>query len=121
MFNDNILYEFTEPWTIELESRNKRRTAGNFTRRELIDIVKGMIEITQFDEKKPRIIKANKFGITEAVFSLDEIDNANNFENGSPSNTLFTYHVTAYDNSTQYKKLKKGDLVSLVLRMKHLE
>ena len=60
------------------------------------------------------------------VFSLEELDDSNNLENLSPSNTLFTYHITAYEDSMhfepytpQYKKLKKGELVSLVLRMKY--
>ena len=59
---------------------------------------------------------------------MDELDNTNNIENGSRSNTLFMYHVTACDDSThfkpytpQYKKLKNGELVSLVLRMKHMK
>ena len=95
----------------------------------MIDLVKGKIEPTQFGEN-PRIIKTNKLeDITEVVFSLDELDNTNNFENGSPSNNLFTYHVTtAYEDSMhfelytpQYKKLKKGELVSLALRMKHIK
>ena len=56
------------------------------------------------------------------------LDNSNNLKNGSPSNTLFTYYVTAYEDSMhfepytpQYKKLKKGELISLVLRMKNLK
>ena len=65
-------------------------------------------------------------GITEVVYSLDELDNVNNLENRSPSYTLFTYQMTAYEASMhfepytpQYKKLKKGELVSLALRMMH--
>ena len=62
------------------------------------------------------------------VFKLDKLDNTNNLENGSPSNILFTYHVTAYKDSAhferytpQYKKLKKGELISIVLRIKRME
>ena len=46
MFSDNIRYEFTEPWTIELELRNKRVTAGTYMRRELTRLVEGKIELT---------------------------------------------------------------------------
>ena len=47
MFSDNILYEFTEPRTLELEgSRSKRITAGTYTRRELINLVEGKIKMT---------------------------------------------------------------------------
>ena len=62
-------------------------------------------------------------GITEMVFDLDELDNTNNLENGSPSNTLL-----AYDDSThfepyvpQYKKLQNEEFVSLTLRIKHMK
>ena len=64
VFSDHIRYEFTEfrkPRTSELEeSRIKQITAGTYTRRELIDLAEGKIEMTQSDEKKPRIIKTNK-------------------------------------------------------------
>ena len=90
----------------------------------MIDLVEGKIKLTQFG-KNPRIININKLeGINEVVFSLDELDNTNNLENGSPSYTLFMYHVTAHEDSMhfkpyipQYKKIKKGQLVSLALRM----
>ena len=52
------------------------------------------------------------------VLNLDELDNTNNLENGSPSNTLLTYHVTAYDDSTYFEpytphdeKLKNGETI----------
>ena len=67
-------------------------------------------------------------GITKKVSNLNELDNSNNLENGSPSNTLLTYHVTAYDDSAyfephtpQYKKLKNGEIISLILRIKHMK
>ena len=96
LFSDNIQYEFREPWMVELgESRNKGITTGTYTRRKLIDIVEEKIEMTQSDNEEPHVIKQNKLeGITEVVFSLDEIDNTNNFSNGLPSNTLFMHHVT---------------------------
>ena len=92
----------------------------------MIDLVEGKIEITQFD-KNPRINRTNKLeGITEIVLSLDELDNTDNLENGKSSSTLLTYHVTAYDDFTnfepctpQYKKLKNEEFNSLTLRMTH--
>ena len=79
--------------------------------------------------KKPRIIKTNKLeGITKVVFNLDDLDNTNNLENRSPSNILLTYHVTSYDDSMhfepyapQYKKLKNGVIISLVLRIANMK
>ena len=81
MFSDNILYEFMEPWTIELESGNKQVTAGTYTRRELIDLIERKIKLTQLD-KNPRINRTNKLkGITEMFITLGDLDNTNNLEN----------------------------------------
>ena len=64
----------------------------------------------------------------EVVLNLDELDNTDNLENGKPRDTLFTYHVAAYDDYThfepytpQYKKLKNGELVSLALKITHMK
>ena len=102
MFSDSILYEFREPWMIELESRNKRVTVGTYRRSELIEFVEGEIKLTQFD------------------------DNPENLENKRISNTLLTYHVIAFDDFTQlepytpqYKKLKNGKFTYLTLKIKH--
>ena len=62
-------------------------------------------------------------GITEMVLNLGKLDNTN-----YPSNTLLTYHVIAYDDSThygpyatQYKKLKTGGIISLALRITRMK
>ena len=102
VFSDNIQYEFTKPWTINFESRSKQIAAGTYTRRELIDLGEEKIKITQFD-KDSRIKRMNWLaGIIEMVFDLDELDNSNNLESGSLSNTLLTYHVTANDDSPHF-------------------
>ena len=58
------------------------------------------------------------------VFSLKELNNSNNFEDGKPSNTLFMYYVTDPEYSTHFelhtpqcKKLKNGEIVSLSLKI----
>ena len=115
MYGDNTQYKLMEPWMIDLdELRSKPVKAGTYRRQELIDLVEGKIELTQFDDEDPRISRTNKLeGITEMVFNLDKLDNADNLKYGKPSNTLFTYHVTAYNDSVhfepyapQYEKLK---------------
>ena len=126
MFSDNINYEFTKPWTSDFGLSSKQIAAGTYTRRELINLVEGKIELTQFG-KDSQIKRTYKLeGITEMVFNLNELDNTINLKNGSPSNTLFTYHVTSYEDSShfksyvpQYKKLKNGEILSLILRTKH--
>ena len=103
LFNDNIRYEFTKPWMMDLRSRNKQIVAGTYTWRELIDLVEGKIELTQFD-KDIRIKRMDQLqGITEMVFNLDELDNTNNLKNRKPSNTLIIYHVTSYDDFTHFE------------------
>ena len=56
--------------------------------------------------------------------SLNEFDNSANLEDGKPSNTLFTYHVSSPEYFTrfepktpQYKKFKNGTIVSLTLKI----
>ena len=83
-----------------------------------------MIELTQFVNDE-RVIKRNRLrGITEMDLNLNELDNSDNLEDGRPSNALLTYHVTSNEDFTrfephtpQYKKLRKGELTSLTLRI----
>ena len=70
----------------------------------MIDIIEGKIELTHFDDEEPRIKKTNKLaGIMEVVLNLDKLDNTDNLENRKPSNTLFMYHVTAYEDFTHFE------------------
>ena len=51
LVNDNIQYKFMKPWIIKLKSgiRKQQKELHN-SRRELIDLVKGKIELTQFEK-----------------------------------------------------------------------
>ena len=58
------------------------------------------------------------------IFNLNELDNTDNFKDGRPSNVLLTYHVTANEDfihfephTSQYKRLKNREFVSLTLRI----
>ena len=42
-------------------------------------------------------------GITEMVLTLNELDNVHNLENRRINNTLSTYYVTVYENSTHFE------------------
>ena len=98
--------------------------SGTYAGRELLSIVKGMVERNQF-VVDDQVIKKNKLkGITEMIFNLNELDNSNNLEDGHPSNTLFMYHMADDKNFTcfeprtpQYRKLKNGEFTSLTLRI----
>ena len=92
--------------------------------RELLSMLEGMVELNQF-VVDDQVIKTNKLkAITEVIINLDEVDNTNNLEDGKPSNSLLTYHVTSNEDFTsfelqnpQYKKLKNGEFTSLTLRI----
>ena len=58
------------------------------------------------------------------IIKLDELNNSDDLKDGHPSNELLTYHVTDDKDFThfepdipQYKKLKKGEFTSLILRI----
>ena len=127
MFGDNIQYEVVKPRTIidDTSPGNKKLILSKtYTGKELISVLKGMIELTQF-ENDERVIKTNKLrGITEMVLNLDELDNAVNLEDGRPSNVLHRHRVTDSYKFTllatyapQYKRLKNGEFTSLNLRI----
>ena len=66
--------------------------------RELLSMLEGMVELNKFlvDDQ---VTKMNKLkGITEMIINLDELDNTNNLEDGRPSNSLLTYHVTSNED-----------------------
>ena len=87
-------------------------------------MLEGMVELNEFlvDDQ---VTETNKLkGITEIIINLDELDNTNNLEDGRPSNSLLTYHVTSNEDFTsfeprtpQYKKLKNGEFTSLTMRI----
>ena len=97
---------------------------GTYAGRELLSMLEGMVELNQF-EVDDQVTKTNNLkGITEMIINLDEVDNTNNLEDGKPSNSLLTYHVTSNEDfasfkpqNPQYKKLKNGEFISLTMRI----
>ena len=90
--------------------------------RQLLSMFEGIIELNQF-EADNQVAKKNKLrGITDITLNLDELNNSNNLEDGKPSNSLLTYHVTSNEDFThfepdipQYKALKNEEFTSLIL------
>ena len=90
----------------------------------MLSVLEGMTAFDQF-VNDDRVIKTNKLrGITEMTLNLNELDNADNLEDGRPSSVLLTYHVTADEDFTrfepnipQYKKLKNGEFTSLTQKI----
>ena len=126
MLSDNVKYEILKLRAImdPISDTKRMIPSGTYADRELLTIVEGMVELTQF-VGDDQVIKTNKLkGIMEMIINLDELNNSDNLEDGHPNNTLFTYHVTDDKDFThfepqapQYRKLKNGKFTSLTLRI----
>ena len=80
----------------------------------------GMELKSQMLDSRNDIQRTNKLvNGTKITMSLNELNNSDNFEDGKPSNTLFTY-VTSPEyfepQSPQYKKLKNDTITSLMMK-----
>ena len=58
------------------------------------------------------------------IFNLNELNNSGNLKDGRLSDDLFMYYVSSSKDftrfepqTTQYKKIKNGEIVSLTLRI----
>ena len=125
MISDNTQYEIKKPLDLKLMGNDEKWIPdGTYTMRELSAFVERKMILTNLD-RDCRVIKMDKFTkIPEMIFNLDELDNSDNLEDGHPSNTLFTYYVTSYNEfmhfepcTPQYKKLKNGEITYLTLRI----
>ena len=128
LFSDNIQYWLKKPIKVSLYTgEEKTLSKGVYAKKELNALLGTELTSTKFIDDVSNVLKQNKLeGISEIVLSLDELDNTDNLENGKSSSTLLTYHVTAYDDFTnfepctpQYKKLKNEKFNSLTLRITH--
>ena len=126
MLSENTQYEMTKPLKLKLvDGSEKEVLSKTYTSRELNTFVEGKHIISDLDND-PHIIKTNKLAkVTNMSLKLDELDNTNNLEDGYPSNTLFImYYMPGSENfmpfesqTPQYKKLKFGEIVSLMLKI----
>ena len=126
MLSDNVKYEILKVRAVmdPISDTKKMITSGTYAGRELLSMLEGIIELNQF-EVDDQVTKTNKLkGITEITLNLDELNNSDNLKDGRPSNELFTYHVTSYEDVMpfepdipQYKALKNREFTSLTLRI----
>ena len=126
MLSDNVQCEILKLLTVmdPFSNTKKMIPSGIYAGRELISMLEGIIELSQF-EVDDQVTKMNKLkGITEITLNLDELNNSDNLKDGRQSNKLLTYHVTddkdfmRFEPQTpQYRKLKNGEFTSLNLRM----
>ena len=126
MLSDNVQYQILKLRSVldPTSDTKKLIPSGIYAGRELTSMPEGIVELNQF-EVDDQVTKMNKLkGITEITLNLHELNNSDNLKDGRPSNELLTYHVTDDKDFTrfepqtpQYKKLKKGELTSLNLRI----
>ena len=98
--------------------------SATYAGRELLSIAEGVVELDKF-VVDDQVIKKNKLkGIMEMINNLDELNNSNNLEDGHPSNSLLTYHMTSDGDfmhikpqTPLYRKLKNGEFTSLTLKI----
>ena len=127
MLNDNVQHQILKLRSVMDPISDTKKIIPSRTyagREELLSTLEGMVELNKFlvDDQ---VIKKNKLkGIMEITLNLDELDNSNNLEDGRPSNSLLTYHVTSNEDFThfeprtpQYKKLKNDTITSLTLKI----
>ena len=105
MFSDNVKYEIVKLCAVidPISNTKKMIPSGTYAGRELLPIVEGMVELNQF-VVDDQVIKKNKLkGITEMIINLDELNNSDNLEDGHPSNSLLTYHMTVDKDFTSFQ------------------
>ena len=126
MLSHNIQYNIKKPPAVmdKISDSKKLIPSKTYAGRELLSMLEGMVELNQF-LVHDQVIKKNKLkGITEIILKLNELDTSDNLEDGRPSNSLLTYHVTSNGDFTsfepyipQYKKFKNEEFTSLTLRI----
>ena len=96
MLSDNVQYQILKLRAVmdPISDAKRMIPSGTYAGRELLSIVEGMVELSQF-EVDDQVIKKNKLkGIKEITLNLDELNNSDNLKDERPSNELLTYHVT---------------------------
>ena len=104
-----------------ISDTKKMIPSRTYAGRELLSMLEGVVELNKFlvDEQ---VIKTNK--LKGIIVNLDEVNTISNLEDGKPSNSLLTYHVTSNEDFTSFepqnpqcKKLKNVEFTSLTLRI----
>ena len=95
---------------------------GVYTDKELNYLIGTELK-SRMDDREDVLRTSKLEKVTKMAISLNGLNNSDNLEDGKPSNSLFTYHVT--DNkdfmlfkpqTPQYRALKNGEFTSLTLR-----
>ena len=118
MLSENTQHEMTKLLKLKLvDGSEKEVLSKTYTRRELNAFVEGKHIISDLNNN-PQIIKTNKSAkVTNMSLKLDELDNANNLEDGHPSNTLFTYYMPCSEDFMHFEpqtpRIRNSNIVRL--------
>ena len=125
MLSNNVEYWLQGSIEVLLKTDKKIvLNKGVYMDRELNSLI-GLELKSQMLDSRNDVLRTNKLEkVMKMVFSLNELDNSDNFEDGLSSNTLFTYYVVSPEYSMcfepvtpQYKKLRHGEIISLALKI----
>ena len=125
MLSDNVQYLSQGPIEVLLKAGKKVvLDKGVYTDKELNSLIEMELKSQMLDSCNDVLRTKKLEKVKKMVISLNELDNSDNLEGGRLSNTLFSYYVTGPEYSTcfepvtpQYKKLKKGMITSLTLKI----
>ena len=125
MLSDNVQYWLQGFIEVLLKMGKKIVfNKGVYKDKELNSLI-GLELKSQMIDSHNDVLRTNKLEkVTKMTIGLKELDNSDNLEDSTPSNTLFTYYVTSPEYFTrfepctpQYKKLKSGMINSLSLKI----
>ena len=104
MLSDNVQYWLQGSIEVLIKTGKKIvLNRGVYMDKELNSLI-GMEMKSQMLDSRNDGLRTNKLEkVTKMVFSLKELDNSDNLENGKPSNTLFTYYVTGPEYSMHFE------------------
>ena len=99
MLSDNVQYKILKLRSVmdPISDTKEMIPNGIYASRELLSMQEGSLNLTNLKLmiKLLRKISSRVKGITEITLNLDELNNSDNLEDGKPSNSLLTYHVTS--------------------------
>ena len=104
MLTKNTQHEMTKPLKLKLvDGSEKEVLSMTYMSRELNAFVEGKHIISDLNND-PQIIKMNKLAkVTNMSLKLDELNNSDNLKDGHPSNTLFTYYMTGFEDFMHFE------------------
>ena len=90
MLSDNVKYKILKLHAVmdPISDTRKMIPSGTDAGRELLSMLKGIVELNQF-EVDDQVTKTNKLkGITEMIINLDELNNSDNLKDGRPQQRI---------------------------------